>query len=52
LISDNKRYNYRKYQLLKIFYLESRYYFENIRTSKAYVLTWKYFILLFIYIKR
>ena len=51
LISDNKRYNYRKYQLVKIFYLESRYYFENIRTSKAYVLTWKYFILLFDYLQ-
>ena len=50
-ISDNKRYNYRKYQLVKIFYLESKYYFDNIRTAKGYILTWKYFILFFNYLQ-
>ena len=48
LISDNTLYDFRKYQLVKIFYLESIYYFENIQNDKGHISTWKYFISLFI----
>ena len=47
LLSDSMNYNFKKYQLLKIFYLESKYYFDNIQSEKSHVLTWKYFINLF-----
>ena len=47
IISDNTLYDFRKYQLVKIFYLESKYYFDNIQNDKGYISTWKYFINLF-----
>ena len=47
IISDNTAYNYRKYQFVKIFYLESKYYFDNINNDKGIISTWKYFISLF-----
>ena len=47
IISESMNYNFKKYQLVKIFYLESKFYFDNIPTEKRYVLTWKYFITLF-----
>ena len=51
LISDNTIYDFRKYQLIKIFYLESKYYFDNIHNDKGYISTWKYFISLFKYLQ-
>jgi hypothetical protein len=51
LLSDSMNYNFKKYQLLKIFYLESKYYFDNIQSEKSHVLTWKYFINLFRYLQ-
>ena len=47
IITDNTPYDFRKYQLVKIFYLESQYYFDNIQNDKAYISTWKYFVNLF-----
>ena len=52
LLSDSMNYNFKKYQLLKIFYLESKYYFDNIPNEKRHVLTWQYFINLFMYLQR
>ena len=51
LLSDSMNYNFKKYQLLKIFYLESKYYFDNIQSEKSHVLTWQYFINLFRYLQ-
>jgi len=51
ILSDSMNYNFKKYQLLKIFYLESKYYFDNIQSEKSHVLTWKYFINLFQYLQ-
>ena len=51
ILSDNMNYNFKKYQLLKIFYLESKYYFDNIASEKSHVLTWKFFINLFKYLQ-
>ena len=51
LLSDSMNYNFKKYQLLKIFYLESKYYFDNIPNEKRRVLTWQYFINLFKYLQ-
>ena len=51
IITDNTIYDYRKYQLVKIFYLESQYYFDNIQNDKGYISTWKYFISLFKYLQ-
>ena len=51
ILSDNMNYNFKKYQLLKIFYLESKYYFDNIASEKSHVLTWKFFINLFQYLQ-
>ena len=51
IISDKFLYDFRKYQLLKIFYLESKFYFDNIPNDKAYISTWKYFISLFKYLQ-
>ena len=51
IITDNTIYDYRKYQLVKIFYLESKYYFDNIQNEKGYISTWKYFISLFKYLQ-
>ena len=51
IISDNTIYDFRKYQLVKIFYLESKYYFDNIQNDKGYISTWKYFISLFKYLQ-
>ena len=51
IITDNTIYDYRKYQLVKIFYLESKYYFDNIQNDKTYISTWKYFITLFKYLQ-
>ena len=51
LLSDSMNYNFKKYQLLKIFYLESKYYFDNIQSEKSIILTWKYFIELFKYLQ-
>ena len=51
IISDNILYDFRKYQLLKIFYLESKFYFDNIPNDKVYISTWKYFISLFKYLQ-
>ena len=36
ILSDSMNYNFKKYQLLKIFYLESKYYFDNIPNEKKY----------------
>ena len=47
IITDNTPYDFRKYQLVKIFYLESKYYFDNIQNDKGYISTWKYFVNLF-----
>ena len=47
LLSDSMNYNFKKYQLLKIFYLESKYYFDNIKSEKSHLLTWQFFINLF-----
>ena len=43
LISEEKEYTYKKFQYLKLFYLVSEYYFDNIQ-KKTYVNTWKYFV--------
>ena len=51
ILSDNMNYNFKKYQLVKIFYLESKYYFDNIASEKSHVLTWKFFINLFQYLQ-
>ena len=51
IISENNLYDFRKYQFVKIFYLESKYYFDNINNDKGYVSTWKYFISLFKYLQ-
>ena len=51
ILSDSMNYNFKKYQLLKIFYLESKYYFDNIASEKSHLLTWKYFINLFQYLQ-
>ena len=51
ILSDSMNYNFKKYQLLKIFYIESKYYFDNIESEKSHVLTWKYFINLFQYLQ-
>ena len=51
IISDNTIYDFRKYQLVKIFYLESKFYFDNIQNDKGYISTWKYFINLFKYLQ-
>ena len=51
MISNNTLYDFRKYQLVKIFYLESKYYFDNIQNDKGYISTWKYFINLFKYLQ-
>ena len=51
IISNNTLYDYRKYQFVKIFYLESKYYFDNIQNDKGYITTWKYFINLFKYLQ-
>ena len=50
-ISDSNIYDFRKYQFIKIFYLESKYYFDNISNDKGYISTWKYFISLFKYLQ-
>ena len=47
IISDNTLYDFRKYQLVKIFYHESNYYFDNIQDEKGHISTWRYFISLF-----
>ena len=51
ILSESMIYNFKKYQLMKIFYLESRYYFIFIPSEKRYVMTWKYFINLFKYLQ-
>ena len=51
MISNNTLYDYSKYQLVIIFYLESKYYFDNIQNDKGYISTWKYFINLFKYLQ-
>ena len=47
IFSDDIKFNYYKYQFLKIFYLNSEIYFSNIEDKKSYILTWKYFIKLY-----
>ena len=51
IFSSDIRFNYHKYQFLKIFYLYSEYYFKNIDDNKVYISTWKYFVELFEYIQ-
>ena len=51
IISKNKIFNFRKYQFVKIFYLESKYYFDNINNDKVIISTWEYFISLFKYLQ-
>ena len=53
IIYENNIYDYdfRIYQFVKIFYLESKYYFDNICNDKEYISTWKYFISLFKYLQ-
>ena len=47
IFANNNKFNYYKYQFLKIFYLNSEIYFSNIEDTKRYILTWKYFTKLY-----
>ena len=49
IFSDDIRFNYYKYQFLKIFYLNSEKYFSNIEDNRLFISTWKYFIELYEY---
>ena len=51
IFSCDIRFNYLKYQFLKIFYLYSPYFFQNIEDNKLYLSTWKYFVELYEYIQ-
>ena len=51
IFSYEIKFNYHKYQFLKIFYLYSQSYFQNIEDNKLYLSTWKYFVELYDYIK-
>ena len=46
---DDIRFNYYNYQFLKIFYIYSENYFEDISNNKQYIKTWKYFVELYEY---
>ena len=48
IFSSNIKLNYYKYQFLKIFYLNSEYFFQNVN-KKIYLSTWKYFVELYEY---
>ena len=47
IFSVDIRFNYQKYQFVKIFYLYSEKYFEKIENNKLYITTWKYFVELY-----
>ena len=48
IFSSNIKLNYYKYQFLKIFYLNSEYFFQNVNKN-LYLSTWKYFVELYEY---
>ena len=48
IFSSNIKLNYYKYQFLKIFYLNSEYFFQNV-SQNLYLSTWKYFVELYEY---
>ena len=46
-LSINLKFNYNRYQFIKLFYILSDYYYKNINNVTEYTNTWKYFIELY-----
>ena len=47
IFANDFNFNYKKYQFLKIFYLNSEKFFQKLVDNKTYILVWGYFVKLY-----